>query len=65
MYAALSFEKRTYFVGEGDGFVEVCANLYGRQGLTIAVQFYTNSYYAEGIFIGFYQNFFQQEKCFC
>ena len=40
MYAGLSFEKYQYFVGEGDGFVEVCGNLYGRQGLTVTARFY-------------------------
>ena len=50
MYAGLSFEKNRYFVGEGDGFVEVCGYLYGRQGLTVAVRFSTFFYYdAEGI----------------
>jgi len=51
MYAGISFEKYQYFVGEGDGFVEVCADLYGRQGLTVAVQFSTISVSAQGIFI--------------
>ena len=50
MYAGLSFEKHQYFVGEGDGFVEVCANLYGRRGLTVAVRFVASTYDAEGIF---------------
>ena len=50
MYAGISFEKRDYFVSEGDGFVEVCANLNGRQGLTVAVQFSTISISAQGIF---------------
>ena len=41
MYAGLSFEKSNYFVNEGDGFLEVCGNLYGRQGLNISVRFFT------------------------
>ena len=51
LYAGISFEKYHYFVSEGDGFVEVCANLYGRQGLTVAVQFYTSGGSAQGTFI--------------
>jgi len=39
----LSLEKYNYFVSEGDGFVEVCGNLYGRQGLTVDVRFSTSS----------------------
>ena len=42
MHAGFAFERTNYFVGEGDGFVEVCGNLYGRQGLTVAVQFFTS-----------------------
>jgi len=53
MYAGLSFEKDQYFVSEGDGFVEVCANLYGRPGLTVAVVFTASGYDAEGIFCCF------------
>jgi len=51
LYAGISFEKYQYFVSEGDGFVEVCANLYGRRGLTVAVRFYTSSSSAQGTFI--------------
>ena len=50
MPAGLSFEKGEYFVSEGDGFVEVCGNLYGIQDLTVAVQIYTGSYTAGGNF---------------
>ena len=50
IYAGLLFEKSNYFVGEGDGFVEVCGNLYGKQGLTVAVRFYTGSVTTGGTF---------------
>ena len=43
MYAGLVFERENYFVEEGDGFVEVCVNLYGRHGLTVTVRFHTRS----------------------
>ena len=51
LYAGISFEKHQYFVSEDDGFVKVCANLYGRQGLTVAVRFNTGSGTAQGTFI--------------
>ena len=51
LYAGISFEKYQYFVSEGDGFVEVCANLYGKRGLTVAVRFYTRGGSAGGTFL--------------
>lgn len=50
IYAGLLFEKSNYFVSEGDGFVEACGTLYGRQGLSVDVRFYTSSSSAQGIF---------------
>ena len=47
VYAGLVFERRNNFVDEGDGFVEVCANLYGRQGRTVT--FNTASKTARGM----------------
>ena len=61
MSAGLSFEKGEYFVSEGDGFVDVCVNLYERQGLTVALRIYTGSSTARGIELIF---FFQQGICF-
>ena len=49
MYAGLLFERKNNFVDEGDGYVEVCANLYGRQGLTVTVGFYTHDNTARGM----------------
>jgi len=43
MYAGLSLEKYNYLVSEGDGYVEACGNLYGRQGLSVDVRFSTSS----------------------
>ena len=50
MYAGLSLGKSNYFISEGDGFVEVCGNLYGRRGLSVDVRFSTSSSTAQGIF---------------
>jgi len=49
MSAGLRFERPYYFVSEGDGFVDVCVNLYERQGLTVALHIFTGSSTARGI----------------